>query len=198
MSVPRETFEALYASDPDPWGFESRWYERRKYALTLASLPDERYRSAFEPGCSTGVLSSMLAPRCDRLVCWDAVAFAARTAATRLASQPQAVVECRSVPAEWPGEEFDLVLVSELAYYFDAEEAHLLASKAVGSLKGGGCLVSVHWTGETDYPLSGRQAQQVVATAAGQPAVASYSDDYFVLDVWQIAASGTEGRRKPR
>ncbi len=31
-------FEAQYATDPDPWGFETAWYERRKYALTMAAF----------------------------------------------------------------------------------------------------------------------------------------------------------------
>lgn len=32
-------FASMYARDPDPWGFDTTWYERRKYALTLAALP---------------------------------------------------------------------------------------------------------------------------------------------------------------
>ena len=45
-------FDGMYAAAADPWGFEERWYERRKYAISLAMLPRERYRAAFEPGCS--------------------------------------------------------------------------------------------------------------------------------------------------
>ena len=45
-------FDAMYDAAPDPWGFQDRWYERRKYAISLAQLPERRYRSAFEPGCS--------------------------------------------------------------------------------------------------------------------------------------------------
>ena len=29
-------FQRVYASDPDPWGFDTRWYEARKRSLTLA------------------------------------------------------------------------------------------------------------------------------------------------------------------
>ena len=39
MTVGPAYFEGMYAASPDPWGFQSRWYERRKYALTLALLP---------------------------------------------------------------------------------------------------------------------------------------------------------------
>ena len=60
-SMPRSYFDEMYRCDPDPWQFESSWYEQRKYELTVAALPERRYRSAFEPGCSVGVLSSLLA-----------------------------------------------------------------------------------------------------------------------------------------
>ena len=40
MTTPRTPdFDALYASDADPWQVESSWYERLKRAILLASLP---------------------------------------------------------------------------------------------------------------------------------------------------------------
>ena len=35
-----------------------------------------------------------------------------------------------------------------------------MAERVVGSLARGGDLVLVHWTGETDYPLSGDEASE--------------------------------------
>ena len=64
-------FDAMYAAAPDPWSLRTRWYEARKYAISIAMLPRQRYRDAFEPGCSVGVLTGMLAPRCDRLLSCD-------------------------------------------------------------------------------------------------------------------------------
>ena len=40
----------------------------------------ERYASAFEPGCSIGVLTAQLAPRCDRLLACDVAAAAVESA----------------------------------------------------------------------------------------------------------------------
>jgi len=54
-------FVRMYATDPDPWGFDSSWYEQRKYALTLAALPERRYERAVEPGCANGALTALLA-----------------------------------------------------------------------------------------------------------------------------------------
>jgi len=66
MSLDAGYFDKIYAISPDPWGFTTRWYEARKYAISLALLPREHYGDAFEPGCSVGVFTELLAPRCDR------------------------------------------------------------------------------------------------------------------------------------
>ncbi len=38
MSLDAQYFADLYAGNDDPWAFRTRWYERRKRELTLASL----------------------------------------------------------------------------------------------------------------------------------------------------------------
>ena len=76
-------FDAMYEAASDPWGFEDRWYEQRKYAISVAQLPERRYRSAFEAGCSVGVLTRMLAGRCDRLLSCDLAEAAVQAAARR-------------------------------------------------------------------------------------------------------------------
>ena len=82
-------FDGMYQAAADPWGFEERWYERRKYAIALAMLPAERYRAAFEPGCSIGVLTAMLAPRCGTLLACDLAAAAVKAAAGRTSDLPR-------------------------------------------------------------------------------------------------------------
>ena len=77
-STSRSYFEQMYRDHPDPWEFESSLYEQRKYAVTVASLPRSRYRSAYEPGCSIGVLTELLATRCDRLLSSDIIPSALR------------------------------------------------------------------------------------------------------------------------
>ena len=83
VTLPAAYFDAMYQAAADPWGFEDRWYEQRKYAISLAQLPAARYRSAFEPGCSVGVLTRLLASRCDTLLSCDVAAAAVRAAAGR-------------------------------------------------------------------------------------------------------------------
>jgi trans-aconitate methyltransferase len=101
-STHRSYFDEMYRQDPDPWGFDSRQYERRKYALTMASLPRARYESAYEPGCSNGALTEQLAQRCTQLVATDIVPEVVDRARRRLRHMPHVQVDLRSIPSEWP------------------------------------------------------------------------------------------------
>ncbi len=117
MTLPADYFDQIYAENADPWGFASRWYEQRKYAMTLASLPAARYRSGLEVGCSIGVLTAQLAPRCSSLVAIDPSATALAAAQTRV---PPSVRLIRgAVPDDWPQGAYDLVVLSEVCYYLD-------------------------------------------------------------------------------
>ena len=74
--LPDAYFDELYATSDDPWQLSSRWYEERKYSITLSMLPRPRYRHAFEPGCSIGTLTARLAVRCDAITATDVAAAA--------------------------------------------------------------------------------------------------------------------------
>jgi SAM-dependent methyltransferase len=152
-------FDAMYKAAPDPWGFEERWYERRKYAISLAQLPHRRYRSAFEPGCSIGVL----ARRCDRLLSCDVAAAAVRTATRRTRGLPNVRIERRQIPAQWPAGSFDLVVFSEMLYYFGDRDLEEVLDRGVRALRPGGTLLAVHWRHPVaDYPRSGDDVHRVL------------------------------------
>ena len=98
VTMPTGYFDAMYQAAADPWGFEDRWYEQRKYAISLALLPAARYRRALEPGCSIGVLTRMLAARCDEVLSCDVAAAAVQAAARRTEGLPHVRVEQRDIP----------------------------------------------------------------------------------------------------
>lgn len=181
MSLPPEYFDALYAASGDPWGFATRWYEERKYALTLAALPLPRYRRGFEPGCSIGVLSAQLATRCDKLVASDPSAAALSAAAARVPEHVDLV--CGAVPHDWPEGTFDLVVCSELGYYLSAADLDSFAARVDASLEREGHLVSVHWRPQvTDYPAAGDTVHRRFAKTFRR--LAHYEDEFVVLDVF--------------
>lgn len=173
-SLPPGYFEALYARDRDPWRFETSAYERAKYDATLAALARPRYGRALEVGCSVGVLTRDLAMRCDMLLALDLAEAPLAAARARCAELPQVVFRRAAVPGAWPSDAapFDLILLSEVVYYLDAGDVARLAACVGGSLAPGGEVVLVHWTGATDYPLSGdAAAERFIAAAAPFAAV---------------------------
>lgn len=191
MSLPAEYFDRMYAASLDPWSFVDRWYERRKRALTLAALPRPRYRSGFEPGCSIGLLTAGLATRCDRLLSTDISPVAVGRARERLAvastleKASTCVVEivAGALP-EWPRRRFDLVVLSEVAYYLGDDDLTSTINSAVGSLDPGGDLVAVHWRHPVaDHPQSGDAVNDAIAAHPGLIRVSRLSELDFVLDV---------------
>ena len=190
MSEPRQTlrpeyFDALYTADPDPWRFAASPYERGKYTLTLNAMPKPRYRLALEVGCSIGVLTRSLASRCNAVVAIDAAQTALFEARRRCADLPSVRFEQMFVPDEWPDGVFELILLSEVVYYLSREDVGRLAARVTRSLPRGGSVILVHWTGPTDYPLSGDEAAALFIERIGPACVVKRGDRYrqFRLDV---------------
>jgi SAM-dependent methyltransferase len=184
-------FDAMYQAATDPWGFEDRWYERRKYAISLALLPDDRYRSAFEPGCSIGVLTRMLGRRCDRLLSCDVASAAVHAAGQRSVDLPHVRVEQRDIGGSWPSGRFDLIVFSELLYYFSDRDLEKVLDSAVAALQPGGTLLAVHWRHPVaDYPRSGDDVHRVLAARSGLARLVSHQEPDFLAEVY-IRTEGT-------
>jgi hypothetical protein len=184
VSLPGEYFDDLYASGPDPWGFADRWYERRKRDLTLALLPEPSYGTGFEPGCSIGVLTRELAARCERLVASDVAAAAVHAAQERCADLPHVQVRQGSLPGDWPAEALDLVVLSEVGYYFDRATAARVADLACDAAT----VLAVHWRHPVaDYPIGGDDVHALLTAAAdrhGLHRLGGYRDEDVVAEVW--------------
>ena len=89
METPASYFEELWAGSADPWDHAGRWYEVRKYDLTVAVLPNERYRHVVEPACGVGLLTTRLVRRCHAVSASDRFPGAVR-AAQRAVRRPRA------------------------------------------------------------------------------------------------------------
>ena len=185
MTLDLGHFRERYAASPDPYGLAERWYETRKYALTVALLPREHYGTAFEPGCSIGVLTAQLASRCDSLLACDAIPDAVASAKARTAGLPGVRVERRAIPGQWPTDPFDLVVFSELLYYFDDADLDRVLSLGIRSLRPDGHLIAVHWRHPApDHPRTGDEVHQVLAGHPGLARLAGYRDPDFTAEVY--------------
>ena len=197
MSLPVDYFTQMYAGSDDPWGFRSRWYEQRKREVTLAALTRPRYRRAFEPGCSIGVLTAALADRCDEVLAADVDECAVSTARSELARHGHVRVERLSVPQEWPDGMFDLVVISEVAYYLAPTELGQLLHCAVGSLAPRGTLLACHWRHPVlDYPATGDDVHQRLLARPELSQAVSHVEEDFRLDLLTLGAAPSPARRE--
>lgn len=184
-TLPRQHFDEMFAKTDDPWNFRERWYESRKRALTVACLPRARYASGYEPGCANGELSAALAGRCDRLLISDGAAQAVALAQQRVADFPHVSAVQAWIPDEWPDARFDLIVISEVAYYLGADALAGVAAKARESLLPGGDIVGCHWRHPIDgCRLDGDAVHGVLSHALELPCVWSLVDPDFRLEVW--------------
>ena len=197
MSLPADYFAQMYAGDDDPWGFRTRWYEQRKRAVTLAALDRPRYRRAFEPGCSVGVLTAGLAERCDALLASDVDPTAVVAAQAAVQAYAHVVVERRSVPEDWPDGTFDLVVVSEVGYYLDQRALRTLVDLVAASLEPGGAALLCHWRHPVaDYPLTGDAVHAAFREHAALAGAVHHEEEDFVLDLLTAGTAPSPARRE--
>ena len=155
-SLEPEYFRRVYEASRDPWDFETSAYEARKYTETLGALPRERYGRGLEVGCSIGVLTERLAERCQRLVAIDVSEAALDVARKRCGALPEVEFRRMQFPEEQPEGMFDLVVVSEVAYYWGPVGLGRAMDTVAAMQRVGGQVVLVHWTPEVaDYPTTG-------------------------------------------
>ena len=82
---------------------------------------------------------------------------------------------------------FDLIVVSEVAYYWGSEDLVAAAQRMRSTLREGGDLVSVHWTGATDYPQTGDGATESLLSVLADSVrpIASKRTASYRLDLWR-------------
>jgi SAM-dependent methyltransferase len=183
----------MYAESKDPWQLADRWYDRRKYAITMAMLPAARYRHAFEPGCSVGVLTEYLTARCDQVTATDVAAAALEAADARLRNsglRHTVTLAKSSIDSPWPQNGFDLVVLSEVGYYLTASALRAVLDQECPRLAPGATVIAAHWRHRVaEYPLSGDEANEIVAATEGLFRLASYRDEDMAIDVFDTSSS---------
>ncbi|MBB3157943.1 LmbE family N-acetylglucosaminyl deacetylase/SAM-dependent methyltransferase [Microbacterium proteolyticum] len=184
-TVGQAYFDDIYARHDDPWGFDSRWYEERKRAVLLAALPRRRYRATFEAGCSTGALTVELAGRSDRVLAVDLAAAALDRARRRMPDDANVELRRGTLPDDWPAGEFDLVVLSEVAYYWAGADLDRGLTAAVASLSADGHLVACHWRHPVaEYPRTGDSVHDALAERADLVRLVRHEEEDFVLEVF--------------
>ncbi|MDX2334339.1 class I SAM-dependent DNA methyltransferase [Brevundimonas vesicularis] len=158
-SLPAAYFEGIFAGDADPWDLASSPYETAKFDRTIAALSTRRAAVALEVGCAGGVLTERLSAVCDRLLAIDVSPTALERARQSLSGRRKVRFAAAAFPRECPVlDGLDLVVLSEVAYYWSDADLDLAAQRIADGLVDGGRVLLVHWTGETDYPQTADDA----------------------------------------
>ena len=212
-------FDALYNDNTDPWQYQTRWYEKRKRDICLAILPQSQYNNAIELGCGNGVLSELLAQRCQALVSIDGNQRAVQLAKERLAelshvkviqgvvpnrllNLKEAIIEASPLSNDTPTIEpaFDLIVISEILYYLSPNDIDTVIAWTQQNLVIGGTLLCCHWRYAIDgFAMTGETVHQRLHHAFNfannekhQVAFNHQSqviDNDFLLDIWQRSPS---------
>ncbi len=199
MSLPADYFEELFANSDDPWAFRTRWYEQRKRDLTLAALPRQHYGRVFEPGCANGELSLRLAQRCDALVCMDLSARAVELARQRLGQLPHAQVVQGCLPVDWPQGAFDLIVISEWAYYLEPAKFIQVVERIAESLNSGGAVLACHWLHPIEgCTMGGREAHTLLAKHLPFQRTLRHKETDFLLEMWSTRPGGIDLEERVR
>lgn len=180
--VTDDALDQVHLERPDPWQVDSS-YERRKRAVTLASLPRERYRSGLEVGCSVGALAVDLAGRCDRLLAVDDSRAAIDLARRRTAGTGHLEVRRARVPEQWPEGRHDLVSISEVGYFLSPRRLSEVVERTRAALTDDGHLLLCHWRHQpVGWPLAGPAVHEAFL-ATGAPVLVEHQEPDFVLHV---------------
>lgn len=186
-SLDAEYFEGIFAGDDDPWSLASSDYEAAKFAHTIGVLDDRLYAHALEIGCAHGVLTQRVGGLCDDLLSIDIAAGAIDLARARCRDLPQVRFRRMAFPGETPDvAALDLVLLSEVAYYWSDADLVRAGEWLRGRVKADGRMLLVHWTGDTDYPQTGDGATAKLRDALGDAVVVERAEraEGYRLDLW--------------
>jgi SAM-dependent methyltransferase len=149
LSLGHDYFERVYADSSDPWNFAASRYENDKYSATIEALEGHRFGSAFEIGCSVGVLTARLGTHCDALLSIDINERALDAARARCAGRPNIRFARMTFPQDAPTGRFDLIVLSEVAYYWSDHDLAAAVDFAAQAAPGG-TLELVHFLPKVD------------------------------------------------
>lgn len=191
-------WERFYAR-ADPYGLGTSAYEREKYERTLAAIGDGPFQRALEVGCSVGVFTGLLAPRCRELLAVDISENAVRQARRALAAHPGVTCERRTLPAQMPDGPFDLIVCSDVLYYWPLAELRRGLAALEAALGPGGALVAVHYTGraEAGTPLDGNVVHDTLARESSLLHAEGWVHGKYRIDRLEKPVAGATYARTP-
>jgi trans-aconitate methyltransferase len=180
-----EFFKRLYQNSEDPWNFRHSTYERARYHAIIDGINDKSYASIFEAGCSVGELTALLAEHCRSLTAIDCSDTAVETAKSRCQKYPHVDIRQGALPDDIPKHRCDLIVFSEIGYYFSCEDLTAQITQLWSLLTPGGRLIACHWLGHSeDHLLHGAKVHETIGHALRVNSDFNRLDNGYALQRW--------------
>jgi SAM-dependent methyltransferase len=137
-------FEHLFRNNIDPWSYTTSRFEAFKRTILLHACGCRTYGRGLELGCAIGETTRRLAPRCLRFLAIDSSPTALAEAARRSSGTSGLTFRKCLLPREMPRGPFDLIVVSEIAYYLSGRMLDDLLKRLFDEAAPGARLVFLH------------------------------------------------------
>lgn len=137
-------FEAKFRENIDPWNYAHSRFEKFKRRMLLNACGRYQHGRVLEVGCAIGETTRALAPLSLRLLAVDGSSAALDEAKRRLSNLDHVRFRHAVLPRDMPRGPFDLIVVSELAYYLPAHQLPPLAARIIAALAPRGRVVVLH------------------------------------------------------
>lgn len=152
---------------PDPYGTAADPYEQQKFDRIMEQVEGRQYVRVLEVGCGEGALCTRLVSVTDDLLGVDISPDAVRRATARV---PSASFESRLLPQQMPEGTFDLVVASDVLYYWENSTLRSGVRRLFDRLSPDGLLVAYHYRGHFGQANSADVVHEVLREK-GRPIV---------------------------
>ena len=136
-------FERKFRENIDPWDYTNSQFEHFKRKVLLQACGHNKHGRVLELGCAIGETTRFLAPLALRLQAVDGSPTAISEARRRVRCAHVRFIRA-TLPGQMPAGPFDLIVVSEIAYYLSASDLTVLGKRLAIAAAHGGRIVLLH------------------------------------------------------
>lgn len=178
-------FDEKYKNNPDPWQFASSTYELDRYEHIYKALSHKQYNLIFEAGCSIGILTKKLSTLASFVTAID-ISPTAVSIANQYCSQLNNVsIHCASLTDIHLDKKTDLLILSEIGYYFFAHEWKEIVMNLLSHCAPKTTILASHWLGfSAEHVLSGDEVHNIIQSVDGLHCEYKERNPLFRLERW--------------
>lgn len=136
-------FELKYIRN-NPYRVNGSFYDIEQCNRAVEIIKGRRYSSILEIGCGNGYLLERYSSLSDRVIVTDISRLALKRAKERLKGKKHIEFRQSDLLKEDINEKFDLVICSEVLYYFTLDQLKGVVPKILNYIKKDGNLLSIH------------------------------------------------------